>query len=375
MRSNLEFRMTFKKRFCFTPILYFLISLLHSNPLWAQADSNKLSQILVFPVLTKSIETSWSFGAAGSSTFKFSKKDTVSRTSNMQAIMLYSLKKQFITAINGTQYFKNEKYILNEQISYSSFPDKFWGLGKDAPDSAVEDYNFKQYYIYLHWMRHLGHSIYLGIVYEFQNLLEVDYKAGGIFDQEQIVGRKGYRISGLGLSLTYDNRNNAFSPDKGTFAQLYFNHFAPVFGSDYLYTNIVVDLRKYFTLNKKSILALQAYSFSNIGDEVPLRSLATLGGMSSMRGFYDGRYRDRQQLVFQAELRHHLHKRFGAVAFGNFGDVGHNMTDFRFNELKYTYGAGLRYAINKSEKLNLRLDYGIGPGKNRGLYFELGEAF
>ena len=297
MRSNLEFRMTFKKRFCFTPILYFLISLLHSNPLWAQADSNKLSQILVFPVLTKSIETSWSFGAAGSSTFKFSKKDTVSRTSNMQAIMLYSLKKQFITAINGTQYFKNEKYIFNEQISYSSFPDKFWGLGKDAPDSAVEDYNFKQYYIYLHWMRHLGHSIYLGIVYEFQNLLEVDYKAGGIFDQEQIVGRKGYRISGLGLSLTYDNRNNAFSPDKGTFAQLYFNHFAPVFGSDYLYTNIVVDLRKYFTLNKKSILALQAYSFSNIGDEVPLRSLATLGGMSSMRGFYDGRYRDRQQLA------------------------------------------------------------------------------
>jgi outer membrane translocation and assembly module TamA len=94
-----------------------------------------------------------------------------------------------------------------------------------------------------------------------------------------------------------------------------------------------------------------------------------------MRGYYDGRYRDRQQLVFQSELRHSFNKRFGAVAFGNFGDVGKDFTDFSINDLKYTYGAGLRYAINKSEKLNLRLDYGIGPGKNHGLYFELGEAF
>jgi hypothetical protein len=70
-----------------------------------------------------------------------------------------------------------------------------------------------------------------------------------------------------------------------------------------------------------------------------------------------------------------LNKRFGAVAFGNFGDVGHNITDFSFNDLKYTYGAGIRYAINKSERLNLRVDYGIGPGNNRGFYFQLGEAF
>jgi outer membrane protein assembly factor BamA len=345
------------------------------NSVSAQKDSSHSHQILFFPVLTKSIETSWSFGVASSSTFRFSKKDTASRTSNLQAIMLYSLKKQFVAAINGAQYFKNEQYILNEQISYSSFPDKFWGLGKHSPDSAEEDYSFKQYYIYLHLMRHLGNNIYVGLIYEFQNLMQVNYKPGGIFDQQQIVGRDPYKISGLGLSLTYDNRNNAFSPNKGNFAQIYFNHFDPAIGSDFSYTNLVVDLRKFLPLSAKNVLALQAYSFSNMGKAVPLRSLATLGGMSSMRGFYDGRYRDRQQLVFQAELRHSFNKRFGAVAFGNFGDVGHNITDFSIQDLKYTYGAGLRYAINKSEKLNIRLDYGIGPRNNQGLYFELGEAF
>ena len=50
------------------------------------------------------------------------------------------------------------------------------------------------------------------------------------------------------------------------------------------------------------MLALQAYAFINNGD-VPLRSLASLGGANSMRGYYDGRYRDKDQIVFQAEYR------------------------------------------------------------------------
>lgn len=358
-----------------SPITILIVCVFFSVPLNAQKDSTHSRQILLFPVLTKSIETSWSFGAAGSSTFRFSKKDTASRTSNMQAIMLYSLKKQFVAAINGAQYFKNEDYILNEQMSYSSFPDKFWGLGKYTPDSAEEDYSFKQYYIYLHFMRHLGNNIYAGVLFEYQNLMEVNYKQAGVFDQQQVAGRYGSKVSGFGLSLTYDDRTNAFAPNKGNFAQIYFNHFNPVFGSQYHYTNLVIDIRKYIPLATNDVLALQGFSYSNMGNEIPLRSLATLGGMSSMRGFYDGRYRDRQQLVFQAEMRHSFNKRFGMVAFANFGDVGHNFSDFAVRDLKYTYGAGLRYAINKSEKLNLRLDYGIGPGKNRGLYFELGEAF
>jgi outer membrane protein assembly factor BamA len=353
--------------------LFCLLSLLGSHSI-AQKDSAKKLQILVFPVITRSIETSWSFGAAGTSTFRMSKSDTISRTSNLQTILLYSLKKQLVAAINGAQYFKNEKYVLNEQISYSSFPDKFWGLGNKTPDQAEEAYDFKQFYTYLHLMRHLGKGMFIGALYEYQNLIENNYKAAGIFDQEQVVGRNGYHVSGFGMSFTYDTRNNAFAPNKGNLAQIYFNHFSPFFGSEHRYTNIVVDLRKYMTIRKNGVLALQAYSFNNTGNDVPLRSLATLGGMNSMRGYYDGRYRDKNQLVFQAEFRQQVYKRFGMVAFGNIGDVSHDFS-YGLSDLKYSIGAGLRYAINKSEKLNIRLDYGIGPGKNQGFYFELGEAF
>jgi outer membrane protein assembly factor BamA len=361
------------KMFFKSIILNCILLIIGANS-FAQKDSSKKLQILVFPVLTRSIETSWSFGVAGTSTFRMSKSDTLSRTSNLQTILLYSLKKQLVAAINGAQYFKNEQYVLNEQLSYSSFPDKFWGLGNQTLNQAEEAYDFKQFYTYLHLMRKMGKGIFIGGIYEYQNLLETNYKAGGIFDQQQVVGRGGYHISGLGLSFTYDTRNNAFAPDKGNFAQIYFNHFSPVFGSNHRYTNIVVDLRKYMTIRKNGVLALQAYSFNNTGNDVPLRSLATLGGMNSMRGYYDGRYRDKNQLVFQAEFRQNLYKRFGMVAFGNMGDVSHGLS-YQLSDLKYTVGAGLRYALNKSEKLNIRLDYGIGPGKNQGFYFELGEAF
>ncbi len=45
-----------------------------------------------------------------------------------------------------------------------------------------------------------------------------------------------------------------------------------------------------------------------------------------------------------------------------------------FDQLKYSYGGGLRVMLSKSEKLNLRLDYGIGE-QSSGFYFQLGEAF
>ena len=338
---------------------------------YAQKDS---SGFVIFPVLARSIETGWSIGGASSVTFHFKDKVHAARTSNIQGISIYSSHRQFIAAINGSIYFPSEKFIINQQLSYSYFPDKFWGLGKVAPDSSEEDYSYHQYYIYLHPQLLLSRNLFLGIVYEYQNVANVKYDSGGLFVKENIVGRNGYHVSGLGLSVTYDTRNNAFSPDRGALLQFYFNHFAPVFASDYTYTNFVVDIRKFISIFDQQVLAFQAYGFFNAGD-VPLRSLASLGGTNEMRGYYAGRYRDKNMYIIQSEFRTPLFWRLGAVAFGDFGNVAENLSGINFKDLKYSGGLGLRFAINKAEKLNLRIDYGIGPGGNNGFYVQLGEAF
>ncbi len=336
----------------------------------------KTRNTLILPLIARSIETDWSIGVAGSFTFRFNRQDTVTRTSNTQVLALYSLRKQFIAAINGTTYFPGERYILSHQLSYSYFPDKFWGLGKEAPLKQEESYIFKQYYVYLHFQRKLQNRFFAGLLYEYQRLLTVDYQPGGLFDQLAIQGRYPYHISGAGLSLTYDSRNNAFAPDQGGFFQVYFNHFSPAFGSDFQYTNYVVDYRRFINTYREQVLAIQAYGFFNAGN-VPLRSLASLGGANSMRGFYDGRYRSKNQVVVQAEYRLPLFWRIGAVGFAGVGNVGNRIKELNFDQLKYSYGGGIRLALNKKERLNLRIDYGWGLSENvsNGLYFQLGEAF
>ncbi len=158
-----------------------------------------------------------------------------------------------------------------------------------APDSNAESYNFRQFYLYLHGQRALAKHLFIGVLYEYQRLIKIQYMPGGLFDKQNILGRSGYQVSGLGASITYDTRDDAFAPDKGVFLQGYFNHFANLLGSDFTYTNYVIDTRGFISTYKKQVLALQLYGFFNNGN-VPLRSLASLGGANSMRGYYDGRY-------------------------------------------------------------------------------------
>jgi outer membrane protein assembly factor BamA len=111
------------------------------------------------------------------------------------------------------------------------------------------------------------------------------------------------------------------------------------------------------------------------GGEVPFRELANLGGANLLRGYYEGRYRDRQLLAAQAEVRRVLFGRFNGVLFGGVGQVGNTLGDFNQGSVKVAGGAGLRFRFNRRDRLNVRLDYGVGSGKSSGVYFGIGEAF
>lgn len=372
-------------------------------PLTIKSPAN-IRPILVLPIIARSIETGWSFGIASAATFHLKSRDTTvrtratggsslegqtsdlcadsailrqqhgPRTSNAQALALYTTRRQFVMALNGSIYFPGERFILNEQLSYSSFPDNFWGLGKHAPDTSKESYKFKQYYIYLHPQFLVAKNLFFGVLYEYQRVFDIDYQTDGLFDQQDVPGRYGYHVSGFGLSVTYDTRNNAFSPDRGVMLQFSFDRFAPFFGSDYQYTNYVIDLRRFLRLFRRQVLALQIFGSFNAG-ETPLRSLSYLGGANLMRGYYAGRYRDKNAAVIQAEYRLPLFWRIGATGFADMGNVGPELASINFHHFKYSYGGGLRIALNEKEKLNLRLDYGIARGSSQGFYLQLGEAF
>ncbi len=330
-------------------------------------------KFLFFPFFLKSPETNWGFGAANAFFFKTKQNDTLIRTSDLNLVALYTLREQVVIVLGSSIFFPEEKMIFRLQTSYSYYPDKTWGIGNNTPDVAKEDYSIHQVYFNPQLLRRFFRSWYAGGSYEFQHIGDFIYEPNGVFDQQNIPGRYGGNMSGLGFILSYDKRNSAYSPSRGILAEMNWMSHNKMVGSDFNFSSLVIDVRKFFALSNDRVLAMQLIFKENKGT-APIRNLAMLGGSEMMRGYYLGRYTDKNLIAYQAELRQFLFWRFGVVGFAGLGEVQDDITKFRVDDLHYAYGAGLRIMVSKSEKLNLRVDAGFGKNSS-GLYVILKEAF
>lgn len=338
------------------------------------AQLKKPVRFLHLPVVTRGPETSWAFGFITTALFKADRKDSTLRTSNMQVLGVYTLRKQFVAELNGLVVFKKEKYYLRLHHSFSRFPDNFWGVGTNQPLSAKENYSFLQYHINPSLQRRIGKGWFTGLVLDFQHFVDVDYKPGGVFDQQQLVGRNGSIISGLGAMVLLDRRDNFYNPYKGSYLNAYFIHYDRFLGSQHVYTQFVVDARKYFQPRFRHIIALQAYGEYNGPNDVPFRNLARLGGADRMRGYYSGRFTDKAHWAVQAEYRFPIYWRIGGATFVSAGDVANKISKFALKTIKVAAGGGLRFLVNKNDRINLRVDYGFTP-EGSTYYFTVTEAF
>jgi outer membrane translocation and assembly module TamA len=103
-----------------------------------------------------------------------------------------------------------------------------------------------------------------------------------------------------------------------------------------------------------------------------------MGSDELMRGYYGGRYRDRNYIAGQTELRYRIASRFGLAGFIGTGEVFHST--FTTAQLKPNYGGGFRYFFDVEKGLAVRMDYGVGQqpaGEKResGFYIALGQSF
>jgi hypothetical protein len=340
----------------------------------AKDSAKKASRnLLAFPFAVRSLETDWGFGGIIAHFFKAQKKDSTIRTSDVNLLGLYTLRKQLILVLSSTIFFPHEDHIARFQGSYSYYPDNFWGLGNQTRPADEEGFSQKQYFINPQFLKRIRGNLYLGITYEFQHTGLVTYTPGGVFDREDIAGRYGGNTSGIGPILSWDTRNNAYSPDHGFFAEMQYVYFDRFLGSDFKFRVFSIDLRKFFYLSPKSVLAFQGLAGFTDGN-TPFRKLEELGGADMMRGYYGGRFTDKCLMAYQAEYRRFLFWRIGMVAFASAGEVAPTPGHFGLDGLHYAYGGGARFALSKEEKLNLRIDYGVGKHSN-AFTVQLREAF
>jgi outer membrane protein assembly factor BamA len=345
-----------------------LLSLLFCKSLFAQQEERKNFKIIPFPALGYSPETRWYIGGVVLCNVHFY-NDTVTRLSTFKPELNFTQNKQRILTFNYTFFTENNRIVLLGQNSFSKFPENYWGIGNLTPESNLQSYEANRMELDNNLLFRIKPYVYLGTRYRYENI----YNVHSVSKKNQTVANeiKGGISSGLGFILQYDSRDNILNPLKGSlynFSNLYFDK---KIGSDFAFARYELDVRKYYTIFKRTILAFQGLGVFNTGHP-PFRMFALLGSDSHMRGYYQGRFRDKHYLTAQAELRTPIWKIFGSAFFIGTGEVFNR--SFALDGLKPSYGAGLRIRVDKENNVNLRFDYAIGEHTN-GFYVAFGEAF
>ena len=202
----------------------------------------------------------------------------------------------------------------------------------------------------------------------------VQVKENGLLDSDNnIVGRNGGLLSGGGIVVNYDIRDHLFTPRSGVLAEMVLFANEKFLGSDFSFQKAYLDIAAYFPVAKNHTLAAQIYAELTAG-EAPFNQLSLLGGTKRMRGYLEGRFRDKQYLTSQIEYRFPLFWRLGMTAFATTGSVGSTVGDLFDDQWYYTYGLGLRIMLDTKARVNLRIDAGFGK-ETSGFYLTFGEAF
>lgn len=324
--------------------------------------SRKRISILPVPTFGYTPETQTYAGAVCLFNYRLGNANDT-RASNAKIEFTYTQRKQIISEIGWNVFSNQEKIFSSGRISYSKFPDYFWGKGINAPDSNRITYSTGRLLMETVFAFRIKQNTYLGPTFRM-----LEYSQSKLIDGKQEVFNQietGKSISLPGIAFIKDTRNNLLLPEKGmyfTFQYSYILHPAKS------YHRILLDARKYGKW-KNNILAIR---FKNLYSDGPMYDLALLGGDDNARGYYAGRYRDKMSSSLQAEIKRTIFKRWGLAVFGGTSTVTDN--DFTLR-LKPNFGGGIRFLIDRKENINLRLDYAVGTNGNSGFYIAFGESF
>ena len=263
--------------------------------------------------------------------------------------------------------------VVNTVLQYQISPDKFYGIGNDTLNTNPVKFDMKDLRISGNVSKEITSTFYLGFTFDISHR---KYASQGMNeDSLDVPVQKNSLLIGFGPHFTFDRRDNINYPTHGEFVTVGVKYFAPHNDDAYSFYSVEVDARKFITLYKDLILALQGFVGTSEGD-MPFYSLFQLGGQSRLRGLSNKyMYIDKNAVYVQGELRKHIWNRFSAVIFGGFGNTSPKMSDMRFEGLKYVYGGGIRFQSDTKNNINLRLDYGRGKFGDSGVYMTMREAF
>ena len=296
--------------------------------------------------------------------------DTVATPQSDVAIYLDATTSMFFKlGIRGTNIFPHDKARLHYDINISSVKSKFWGIGydMDVNDDNESDYKYLNSQATVSYVWRLAPSFFIGPFASF------DYTNARKQDKPWLWEGQADRTLnvGVGFTIQYDTRDILTNAFKGMFIRLD-QRFIPRFlANRYAFSLTELTFNYYRHVWRDATLAFQLHSRLTYGN-TPWSLLSTLGGSYNMRGYYEGRYRDKSEIDVCLELRQHVWRRNGLALWVGAGTVFPKFSDIRWRKVLPNYGIGYRWEFK--HRVNVRLDLGFGR-HCKGFIFSINEAF
>jgi outer membrane protein assembly factor BamA len=356
-------------------IFFVLFILLLFGRINAQDTLNKKPSLKGLPAAFYLPETRVGIGCIGILTFYMNKTSSSQFPSSLTMGGAYTQNKQILLFLPYNLYFKNRKHWLYGEVGYYRYIYNFYGIGNFIPTQYSESYTANFARLRFTALTKISKSkyIYTGVKYAYDDIKINKLDSTGLLYNTNIAGNKGGTISGLGWVSSYDTRNHAFYPNRGQLIEFFIYHEDKYTGSSFKYWRATLDASAFYPLSPKHILAFNFYG-AYINGETSFTHLPMLGGDSKLRGYYEGRFRDKIAMTWQTEWRHKFHKRLALNIFASTGVIAPDMNSIALNQFKYSAGGGLRFVLDKKQGVNLRADFAVGHGST-GLYLTIGEAF
>lgn len=317
-----------------------------------------------------STDTKLGLGLVAAGLYRTDRNDTILPPSNMSLFGDVSTVGFYMLGVRGLHIFPHDRYRLDYTLYFYSFPCKYWGIGyaNGNNDANETEMNRWQAQAKASFMFRVAPSTYIGPMLTFDFIEGKDIKNPELLEGMDRITRN----TGVGLTFVYDSRDVTTNPKRGFYVNLS-QCFRPKFmGNDYAFSTTDLRFNAYRRVWKGGIIATDLRSQLNFGNP-SWGMMALLGNSYSMRGYYEGRYRDKHKIEAQVELRQHVWKRNSVVAWVGAGTVFNKFSSMRMGHVLPNFGIGYRWEFKKD--VNVRLDYGFGKSGQSGFIFNINEAF
>lgn len=315
-------------------------------------------------------DTKFGLGMVAAGLYRTDPNDSILPPSNVSLFGDVSSVGFYMLGVRGNHIAPAGRYRIDYHLYFYSFPSDFWGIGYDMGDNDANKSDMKR------WQAQAEASFLFRVADNFYvgPMAAYDYVIGKQIERPELLqgmDKHTWNV-GAGISLVYDNRDNLTNPHRGIYLNLK-QMFRPKFmGNDYAFSTTHFRFDAYQRLGKGTILAEDFGANLNFGNP-SWGMMAELGGTSSMRGYYEGRYRDKHSLEGTVELRQHVWKRNGIVVWVGACTVFPKFSALRSRQILPNAGVGYRWEFKKN--VNVRLDYGFGKSGQSGFLFNINEAF